>query len=990
MRAPVPNGASALLPPAERRSPRRRRRRHDRHLVDALTRPQRRLLIAVAVVWATTTAWAWAWWLEPGHAASLPAYVGNSLLLATETVLLPAWFFFWLWRMRRPDGTLPVPRLRVAMIVTKAPSEPWEVVRRTLEAMLAQDFPYPYDVWLADEQPDETTRRWCREHDVQLSCRAGWTEWHRPTWPRRTRCKEGNLAFFYDWYGYRSYDVVAQLDADHVPAPTYLQHMVRPFTDPDVGYVAAPSVCDNNAARSWSARGRLYAEAVLHGPMQAGHSGGYAPSCIGSHYAVRTSAVQQAGGLGPELAEDFTTTLMLSSHGWQGVFALDAEARGDGPRYLPDCITQEFQWSRSMMNVALGVGRPYWRGLRRTAKARLGFCLLWYPMFGLLMLASVLAPVLAIATRTPFVQVSLGSFYLHFLPSVLSLLLVVVWLRRLSFLRPRTARAVSWEMALFQLVRWPWALIGCAHAVVGRLTRREFAFKVTPKGGDAAVPLPVAVAAPYLVLTLVSASPFLLGLDPGPARGYRTLALLNAALYLLAAAAIIALHVREHPRHLRREVLRRSSRSAVAVGLAGLVVVGGLVGQPTPLAGFQTPSADAPAPWSATGDVPGRAVLGVTTRALAENSTRPWTAASLGEVNAFEQRARAHAGIVQWFADWAHVARPDLEQLRTIARRGGVPQISWEPWDYTGGLNRPQPAYSLQSIAAGRHDAYVRRWARDLAAYGGPVLLRFAHEMNGSWYPWAEASHGNRPADYRRAWRHVHAIFAAAGADNVRWVWSPVARNLDGRAYPGDDVVDEVGLSGFNGGAALNWTGWRSFASIFAEPLRELRRIAPGKPVQISEVGSAETGGDKAAWIGGMFAFLRSHPEIRAVLWFDLVKQTDWRIESSGRAAAAFADGLAGGVTAPRCSGRGWSLVGGSEPASPATRAPTPPPCPQLVATPPAAAAPTLASAPPATTPAAGAAAPAPGAPASPLAFPAQRPRAAMWLSSTRKAGFSE
>ena len=92
------------------------------------------------------------------------------------------------------------------------------------------------------------------------------------------------------------------------------------------------------ASRSWSARGRLYTEAVLHGPTLAGHSGGYAPNCIGSHYVVRTSALQEIGGLGPELAEDFTTTLMMSSHGWQGVFAVDAEAHGDGPETVSDCV----------------------------------------------------------------------------------------------------------------------------------------------------------------------------------------------------------------------------------------------------------------------------------------------------------------------------------------------------------------------------------------------------------------------------------------------------------------------------------------------------------------------------------------------------------------------------------------------------------------------------------------------------------------------------
>jgi cellulose synthase/poly-beta-1,6-N-acetylglucosamine synthase-like glycosyltransferase len=91
-----------------------------------------------------------------------------------------------------------------------------------------------------------------------VASRRGVPHYHRPHWPRRTRCKEGNLSWFYDNWGYADYDVVAQLDCDHVPGPTYLAEMVRPFADPAIGYVAAPSICDRNAASSWAARGRLF------------------------------------------------------------------------------------------------------------------------------------------------------------------------------------------------------------------------------------------------------------------------------------------------------------------------------------------------------------------------------------------------------------------------------------------------------------------------------------------------------------------------------------------------------------------------------------------------------------------------------------------------------------------------------------------------------------------------------------------------------------
>jgi cellulose synthase (UDP-forming) len=877
--------------PSDRRRALRRRYRHNRHLHELLTSRQRLTLLGLILVWALSTTSAIRWWVEPEHWSSATGIVLNSVPLGIELIVLPIWLYWWLWRMKRPNTSLAVPQLRTAMIVTKAPSEPWAVVRATLEAMLGQDFPYPYDVWLADERVAPDTRAWCEERGVHISTREGIEAYHQPSWPRRTRCKEGNLAFFYDTWGYRDYDVVAQLDADHVPEPDYLRRMVTPFVDEDVGYVAAPSICDRNADRSWSARGRLYAEAVLHGPMQAGHSGGFAPSCIGSHYAVRTTALREIGGIGPELAEDFTTTLMMSSYGWHGVFAIDAEAHGDGPDCLEDCLTQEFQWSRSMMNILLGINGGYWAGLRLRAKLRLGFCQIWYPMFGLLMLLSVVLPLAAVATRTPLMQVGLGDFYGHVAPEMVALVATVLWLGSLDCLRPRRAKAISWEIVLFQLIRWPWVLLGCAHAIAGRIAGREFGFKVTPKGRTGVLPLPVKVVAPYLLLAIISAIPTLFDLDAGPATGYRTLALINAGLYLTASVAIVALHVREHASGTRVVALRSVALKALAVaGCAMLLLAGtglrGLGGQ-----GAGPAIASSPTPYQGVSRAPSIRQLGVTTASLAQNETTAWQPSDLGEVNAFEQMARAHVGIVQWFADWGH-DKVDVEQLRAVAARGSTPQITWEPWDRTRDLRR-QPEYTLASIIGGRHDAYIRSWARDLDHYGRPVLVRFAQEMNGIVYPWAEAMNGNRPGEYARAWRHIHDIFTAEGATNVRWVWCPKTGPIAADQYPGDRYVDIVALSGFNGGSVLPWGGWRTFADAFNAPLQSLRRIAPDKPVQISEVGTVEAGGSKPLWIKQMFDYLDAHTWIRSVLWFDLDKQADWRVATSPAAGRAFSDGVA-------------------------------------------------------------------------------------------------
>ncbi|MCU0802437.1 MAG: glycosyltransferase [Rhodobacteraceae bacterium] len=309
--------------------------------VSLFPRAQKLEFICLSIAWAAAAAWFWVWWLHPAHFVSWPAFLFGTIPLLWLHGL-QMFFIYVLLHAAKSAAPDPVPgQWRVAMIVTKTPSEPFAVLEKTLLAMLAQD--YPHDTWLADEDPSDDTRAWCARHGVQISSRKGVAAYHQPVWPRRTRCKEGNLAYFYDHWGYRDYDIVSQLDADHVPQPGYLRAVIRPFADPAIGYVSAPSICGANAETSWAARTRLHTEAGFHGLFQTGYTRAFAPMCIGSHYAVRTTALRSVGGLGPDLAEDHSTTMLLNAGGWRGTHAIDAIAIGDGPETVADLITQEFQ-----------------------------------------------------------------------------------------------------------------------------------------------------------------------------------------------------------------------------------------------------------------------------------------------------------------------------------------------------------------------------------------------------------------------------------------------------------------------------------------------------------------------------------------------------------------------------------------------------------------------------------------------------------------------
>lgn len=259
-------------------------------------------------------------------------------------------------------------------------------------------------------------------------------------------------------------------------------------------------------------------------------------------------------------------------------------------------------------------------------------------------------------------------------------------------------------------------------------------------------------------------------------------------------------------------------------------------------------------------------------------------------LDAFANLVHGMPAIVMWYQAWSEplFARADME---AVVARGATPMITWEPSDGTNNPN--QPSYALRTIADGQHDAYIRRSARLAAAWGKPFFVRFAHEMNGNWAPWGAGVNGNTAAEYIAAWRHVVTIFRQAGATNVIWVWSPNVDDHDRypfkKFYPGDAWVDWVALDGYNWGNVDPTAGWHSLGAIFGPSYDTLIRLT-SKPVMIAETASAESGGNKASWIrqGLLIDVPKRLPRVRAVIWFDDSKETDWRVNSSKAALQAF------------------------------------------------------------------------------------------------------
>lgn len=287
-----------------------------------------------------------------------------------------------------------------------------------------------------------------------------------------------------------------------------------------------------------------------------------------------------------------------------------------------------------------------------------------------------------------------------------------------------------------------------------------------------------------------------------------------------------------------------------------------------------------------------------------------------GLYDEWAQKAGHRPAVLGSYKTWT-IPLIDTEQLEEIWSRDAVPIVTWEPWGEEGG-----PVFRLKDIASGKYDSYIHNSALSAAAWGRPLFIRFAHEMNGGWYPWGRGSNGNTAKVYKEAWRHIVRIFEAEGADNVKWVWCP-NENSNGRFafkpyYPGDRWVDWVGLDGFNWSLSPHW---QSFGEIFASSYNSLVGMTE-RPVMIVETGSWETGGSKAEWVTN--ALDRELPEfthVRAFLWWSVDdSRGDLRVDSSPAALAALRASLA----SPHYGGTRADVLSTPDSLGPAAEVPVP------------------------------------------------------------------
>lgn len=197
-------------------------------------------------------------------------------------------------------------------------------------------------------------------------------------------------------------------------------------------------------------------------------------------------------------------------------------------------------------------------------------------------------------------------------------------------------------------------------------------------------------------------------------------------------------------------------------------------------------------------------------------------------------------------------------------------------------------------VLAGADDSAIDALGRQLAAYGRPAMVSVDPEGNGPWYPYGtrDAAAGQYIAEYR----YVRARLIAAGARKVTWVWtisnspSITHPSLLRSLYPGNGVVDVVGVDGYFIGSENSWQ------QVFGRVFGEVRAFSP-KPFLIAET-SVQAGPNAAGWVRELFTGAESTPGVLGLIWFNYDKaaeeRDDWRLQDDPAALAAFRTAVKG------------------------------------------------------------------------------------------------
>ncbi len=452
-----------------------------------MTRVEKVFYLILITVGLFTTIRYLVWWFNPQH---LPnnwfhdsfnySFIFDYLLFGFLSFVVFIGLFlrvgtwFTTWFMRRPRHEDPPEGLRVAFLTCYVPGdEPLEMLEETLAAM--RDADYKHDTWVLDEGNTDEVKLICKKLGINYFSRKGLEHYNQNQGWFKKKTKAGNLNSWRNEYEHL-YDIVAQVDMDHLPYRNYLTKQLGYFKDPKVGFVGAPQVYKNT--NNWIARGASEQTHFYYGPMQQGFYGANMPFLIGTTHVYRVEAMKNFGGYIPTIAEDYLTGVYFFSNGWKGVYLPQVVAEGHGPVNWVGYFNQQTRWSYGLFEILFKHSYKHFFKLTLKQKINIFYSQLFY-FTGLSTFFGVILIFLYLAFGITSANMKFNEWISYSFPAYLSGMMIMVYLHK-YYIDPKNEPVIGLRgMIISQMANIIYTL-----AFIKFLTRGKLTYVVTSKNNS--------------------------------------------------------------------------------------------------------------------------------------------------------------------------------------------------------------------------------------------------------------------------------------------------------------------------------------------------------------------------------------------------------------------------------------------------------------------------------------------------------------------------
>jgi len=635
--------------------------------------------------------------------------------------------------------------------------------------------------------------------------------------------KAGNIEFARQIVGAHTDALMVIFDADQIATDDFLLQTIPPFADHRIGWVQTGqyySNLENPVARWANDQQSLFYRVLCPGKARQN-----AAFICGTNVVLRTSALDEIGGLPQDsVTEDFAASIKLHSR-WHSIFLPEVLATGLGPMDLPAYLKQQQRWAIGTLSVM----RTHWRDILLpgrnglTVEQRFQYALACtHYLCGVRDAIYLVVPILFLATGVPAVRGStLEQFIWHFLPYWVASLVAFWYVGR--------GHQTGLRGIIIGFGSFPTLIVSFITAFTGR----KIGFAVTSKQRQQGRPwghlvlyaVLLAVCATSIIVTFARlhspTAPFLISMLWV---GY-TMLMLTGWLWLGIRDLRGEIGVQPKRQLLTLAQLQsfastRGVRIAGSVVLLLVIVASGI--------GFTKRDASAAATPFIVSLPAGNSPYAGLTVPVEFLTTKP------AQVSKEVHEQFAIIGRTQEINDqfdrtWANQLAAHHQQPWVTLQFGTI--------DATG---KPPLNAGLDAVANGLQDQQLLRWASEIRDYGKPVYVTILLHVDRNWSVSSAVANGGIPQDSTRAWLHVRQLFAKVGAINVAWVWAPADPSHDQLFAPPENQIDIVLVSMI----AYPGTQWVNPTTM----VTAVTARHPTKPlfVEISAAGAAD---QKAAWL---------------------------------------------------------------------------------------------------------------------------------------------